>query len=112
MPFNTFTVTQVTYDFTATFSSSITSALQTTSTSVLVSSTNNTIFASNAVSPVTVSNVGFGGYNQSLNTTDNVAFNALTVRYIYGFAQLPVEFPNGLIANQFNSIDFINTNDP
>ena len=112
MPFNTFTITQVTYDFTATVSSSITTALQTTSTSVLVSSTDATIVVTNAVAPVTVSNIGFGGYNQSLNTTDNVSFNALTVRYIYGFAGLPVEFPNGLIANQFNSLDFINTNDP
>lgn len=112
MSYNTFTITQVTYDFTATVSSSITTALQTTSTEVSVTATVNTIYASNQVSPITVSNVGFGGYNQSLNTTDNVTFNAITTRYIYGYAQLPVEFPNGLIANQFNSIDFINTNDP
>jgi hypothetical protein len=112
VPFNTFTITQVTYDFTATVSSSITTALQTTSTSVLVSSTQSQILVTNAVAPVTVTGVGFGGYNQSLNTTDNVTFNAITTRYIYGYAQLPVEFPNGLIANQFNSLDFINTNDP
>jgi len=110
--YNTFTITQVTYDFTATVRSSITTALQTTSTAVTVTATDYSVAVTNAIAPVTVSNAGFGGYNQSLNTTDNVTFNSITTRYVYGYAQLPVEFPNGLIANQFNSLDFINTTDP
>jgi len=110
--YNTFTITQVTYDFTATLTVPLSLALQTTSTVVDITETTSTIVVTNAIQPVTVSNVGLGGYNQSLNTTDNVQFATISTLAIYGIGQQPVLFPNGIIAQEFNSLDFVNPNDP
>ena len=104
MSFFSFTVTQVTYDFTATVSTPLTLTLGTTGTNVVVTATTATVQVINQIQPVTVS--GAEQYNQSLNTFDNVSFASLTTPYIYGFAQQPVYFPTGIVSGYFNSLDF------
>ena len=95
---NTFTVTQVTYNFTATIGNPVSLRLEETPDTVTVVNQLNTITVINSVQPVTVSGVGGGGvpYNQSLNTTDNVSFASVTTPQIYGMAQQPVYFPTGI----------------
>lgn len=110
MSYYGFTVTQVVYDFTATVTTPLSLALQTTQTSVLITETTTTVSVINQVQPVTVS--GAQQFNQSLNTFDNVSFASLTTPIIYGFAQQPVNFPTGIVAGLFNSIDFGLPGDP
>ena len=105
-----FTVTQVTQNFTATVRYPINLTLQETPDTVSVVNAVSTITVINNVQPVTVTGVGGGGggtvYNQSLNTTDNVAFASLTTPTIYGPAQTSVYFPNGInLANLGNSFN-------
>jgi hypothetical protein len=53
----------------------------------------------NSVSPVTVTG-NIQNFNQSLNTTDYVAFAGITTPTISGPAQAPVYFPTGIsVAN-------------
>lgn len=95
-----FTVTQVTYNFTATVNTTTNLTLVDTPYTVSVVNSATSISVVNNVQPVTISLGGGGGdgssYNQSLNTTDNVSFATLTVPTIYGLAQEPVYFPNGI----------------
>lgn len=101
----TFTVTQVTYNFTATVGTPIALRLAETPDTVNVTNQISTITVINTVQPVTISGIGGSGggapYNQSLNTTDNVSFASVTTPTIYGQAQQPVFFPTGIsLANQ------------
>lgn len=105
-----FTVTQVTYAFTATISTPVSLALFNTNTNVLISENTNTITVSNVIQPVTIA--GMANYNQSLNTFDNVSFASVTTPYIYGFAGQPVNFPTGIVSGGFSSADFQNPGDP
>jgi hypothetical protein len=94
-----FTVTQITYNFTATVNTTTNLTLVDTPYTVTVVNSATSVSVINNVQPVTISLSGGGGgssYNQSLNTTDNVAFATLTVPTIYGPAQQPVYFPNGI----------------
>jgi hypothetical protein len=95
---NTFTVTQITYNFTATVGNPVSLRLEETPDTVTVVNQLNTITVINSVQPVTISGLGGGGqtYNQSLNTTDNVSFASVTTPQIYGLAQQPVYFPTGI----------------
>ncbi len=108
-----FTITQVTYNFTATISRPLELTLNGTTSSVtVVSQQTATIYVNNTIQPVSVSGIGGGGaYNQSLNTGDNVSFASLTTPSIYGSFGDPVVFPNGFSAPNagtvfINSIDF------
>jgi hypothetical protein len=107
-----FTVTQVTQNFTATLTNPINLTFTEDPDTVNVVNQITTVTVVNNIQPVTVSGVGGGNasYNQSLNTTDNVAFASVTTPVIYGPAQAPVLFPNGIsvanVGNTFNgSID-------
>ena len=93
-----FTVTQITYNFTATVSNPATLTLADYPDNVSVVNNVNTITVINTVQPVTISGIGGegGNFNQSLNTTDNVGFASVTTPNIYGVAQTPVFFPTGL----------------
>lgn len=101
---STFTVTQVTYNFTATISEPVALTLAETPDTVSVVNQVSTITVINTVQPVTITGYGMGtgtNFNQSLNTTDNVAFASVTTPQIYGQAQQPVFFPTGIsVANQ------------
>jgi hypothetical protein len=97
----TFEVTQVTYNFTATVANPATVVLAEYPDNVSVVNNVNTITVVNNIQPVTISGFDSGaGYNQSLNTTDNVAFATITTPTIYGAAQLPVYFPTGVKIEQ------------
>lgn len=103
MAFNSFEVTEVTYNFTATVSTPLELTLTGTDTHLTVVSPNTaTISVINTRQPVTITGSGGSGggssYNQELNTTDNVSFNSVTTPAIYGFAGQPVSFPTGIIA--------------
>jgi len=110
-----FTVTQVTQNFTATLTNPINLTFTEDPDTVNIVNQITTVTVVNNIQPVTISGVGGGsgggvGYNQSLNTTDNVAFASVTTPAIYGPAQNPVLFPNGIsvanVGNTFNgSID-------
>jgi hypothetical protein len=93
-----FTVTQVTYNFTATVSNPATLTLADYPENVSVVNNVSTITVINNIQPVTISGIGGegGNFNQSLNTTDNVAFASVTTPNIYGVAQTPVFFPTGI----------------
>lgn len=112
MAFNNFTVTEVTYNFTATVTVPLELTLQNTATSVRVTNSTTNIVVNNNQQPITISGVGGSAvYNQSLNTTDNVAFNSVTTDAVYGTAGAPVEFPNGISVQNFGvtfagSLDF------
>jgi len=110
VPLFSFTVTQVTYDFTATLSIPLALALETTATTVDITQTTSSVQVINQIQPVTVS--GTQQFNQSLNTFDNVSFATVTAGYFYGTAGQPVYFPSGIISGQFNSLDFQAPNDP
>ena len=108
-----FTITQVTYNFTATISKPLELTLNGTTSSVtVVSQQTATIYVNNTIQPITIAGLGGGGgYNQSLNTGDNVSFASLTTPSIYGSSGQPVLFPNGFNAPNagtvfINSIDF------
>jgi hypothetical protein len=106
-----FTVTQVTYNFTA----SITRPLELTLVGEDPPVTNVTdqtavVTVNNTLQPVSISGSG-NAFNQSLNTGDNVGFQSVTTPSIYGTAGQPVVFPNGFSAPNLgtvfiNSIDF------
>jgi hypothetical protein len=109
MAFNSFEVTEVTYNFTATVSTPLELTLTGTDTHLtVVSPTTATISVINTRQPVTISGIGGGGggasYNQELNTTDNVSFASLTTPAIYGFAGGPVSFPTGIQAANFGTV--------
>lgn len=110
MAFVSFTVTQITYNFTATVTTPVQLNLGTTGTNLLVTATTATILVNNTIQPVTVS--GVQQFNQELNTFDNVSFASVTTPVIYGFAGAPVNFPTGITAGYFNSIDFVAPGDP
>jgi hypothetical protein len=102
----TFTVTQVTQNFTATVRYPVNLTLSENPDTVNVANFVNTLTVVNNVQPVTIS--GAGGtignpFNQSLNTGDNVTFDTLTVSEIYGPAQTPVYFPNGISVQNFGT---------
>jgi hypothetical protein len=100
-----FTVTQVVYNFTATVANPATLTLADYPDDVNVTTQVNTVTVINSIQPVTIMGFDSGaGYNQSLNTTDNVGFASVTTPVIYGVAQTPVYFPTGLqIANSGTS---------
>lgn len=109
-----FTVTQVTQNFTATIRYPLNLTLSESPDTVNVVTALTTVTVINNIQPVTVSGIGGGSganpFNQSLNTGDNVAFASVTTPQIYGPAQTPVYFPNGIsvenLGNAFNgSID-------
>ena len=94
-----FTVTQVTQNFTATIQYPLNLTLSEAPDTVNVVNALTTITVITNIQPVTVSGAGgnFGNpFNQSLNTGDNVTFDTVTVSEIYGPAQTPVYFPNGI----------------
>lgn len=108
-----FTITQVTYNFTATISKPLELTLTTQDPPVTnVTDQTAVITVNNSIQPITIAGVGGGGgYNQSLNTSDNVSFASLTTPSIFGTAGQPVVFPNGFSAPNagtvfINSIDF------
>jgi len=90
----TFTVTEVVYNFTATVANPAEVVLADYPDDVTITTQLTTITVINSVQPITVT--GSGQYNQSLNTTDNVAFNSVTTPEIYGISQTPVYFPTGI----------------
>lgn len=104
-----FTVTEVTYNFTATMTIPLELALDTTSNTINVSDTTAQVNVVNTRPAVTVS--GGSSFNQSLNSGDNVSFASVTTPTIYGTGGAPVVFPNGFSAPNLgtvfiNSIDF------
>ena len=104
-----FTVTEVTYNFTATMTIPLELALDTTSNTVNVTDTTAVVSVINSRPAVSV--VGGSIYNQGLNTGDNVSFASVTTPTIYGTGGAPVVFPNGFSAPNagtifINSIDF------
>jgi hypothetical protein len=101
-----FTVTQITYNFTATVTAPFTVALDTTTTNVLVNQTTATISVINNIQPVTITTGGAGSssFNQNLNTVDNVSFASVTTPAIYGYAGQPVSFPTGIIAENVGTL--------
>jgi len=104
---STFTITQVTYNFTATISNIANVTLNDTTNVVNVTNHSTSINLNNSMPTVTVSTQGIGAgsfYNQSLNTTDNVTFNTVTTPTIFGLGGLPVSFPNGLSTNNQGTI--------
>ena len=106
-----FTVTQVVNSFTATLTTPLSLALTNTPDSVRIYQTTATVSVTNNIQPVTVSGAGGGGgYNQSLNTTDNVSFNTVATSAIYGAGGQPVTFPNGINVPNAGTV-FINTID-
>ena len=105
-----FTVTQVTYNFTATITTPLSLALTNTPDSVSIYKTTATVSVVNSIQPITVSGFGTSNYNQSLNTSDNVAFNSVATANIYGAGSQPVIFPNGINVPNAGTV-FINTID-
>jgi hypothetical protein len=104
MAFSSFTVTEVTYNFTATVTTPLELALVGTDTTVVVTDNSTAISVINTQQPVTIEGYGGGNnYNQSLNTTDNVSFASVTTPAIYGFAGLPVSFPTGISVENFGT---------
>lgn len=110
MPIFSFTVTQVTYDFTATVTTPLALSLINTQTQVIITATTATVQVTNQIQPITVG--GGQTYNQSLNTFDNVSFASVTAGYFYGPAGSPVYFPTGIISGGFSSADFQEPTDP
>jgi hypothetical protein len=108
MAFNTFDVTEVTYNFTATVTTPIELTLTGTDTHLtVVSATTASISVINTRAPISISDGSVGGgssYNQTLNTTDSVLFNSLTTPSIYGYAGAPVSFPTGINATNFGTV--------
>lgn len=104
MPGPSFTITEVTYNFTATVSTPLELTLVDNDTAVTVV-TNQTanVTVNNTRQPVTIAGYG-NNYNQSLNTTDNVSFASLTTPIIYGTAGQPVEFPSGISVANFGTV--------
>jgi hypothetical protein len=102
----TFTVTQVTQNFTATIRYPINLTLSETPDTVNVANFVSTLTVINTIQPVTISGVGGGSlnpFNQSLNTGDNVSFASVTTPAIYGVAQQPVQFPTGISVNNMGT---------
>jgi hypothetical protein len=89
-----FTVTEVVYNFTATVANPAEVVLAEYPDDVKITTQLTTITVVNSVQPITIT--GLGGYNQDLNTFNNVAFATVTTPEIYGSAQNPVYFPTGL----------------
>jgi hypothetical protein len=89
-----FTVTEVVYNFTATVANPAEVVLADYPDDVKITTQLTTITVVNSVQPITIT--GLGGYNQDLNTFNNVAFATVTTPEIYGSAQNPVYFPTGL----------------
>jgi hypothetical protein len=89
-----FTVTEVVYNFTATVANPAEVVLAEYPDDVTITTQLTTITVVNSVQPITIT--GLGGYNQDLNTFNNVAFATVTTPEIYGSAQNPVYFPTGL----------------
>jgi hypothetical protein len=104
--FSSFTVTEVTYNFTATVTTPLQLALVGTETTVQVIDNTAVISVINNRQPVTVGSPGGGGteYDQSLNTGDNVSFASVTTPAIYGAAGQPVSFPTGISAANFGTV--------
>lgn len=105
MPVYNFTATQIVYNFTATIDNPAELVLTDDPTTVNVTNVVSTVTVINTVQPVTITGGGGGqDYNQSLNTTDNVAFASVTTPVIYGVAQQPVSFPTGISAANFGTV--------
>lgn len=104
MAFSTFTVTEVTYNFTATVTTPLELTLVDTDTTVFVTDQTANVTVTNLRQPVTVSGFAGATYNQSLNTSDNVSFASLTTPAIYGFAGQPVQFPTGISVENFGTV--------
>jgi hypothetical protein len=104
MAFSTFTVTEVTYNFTATVTTPLELALVGTETTLVVTNSTATISVVNNTQPVTIGGYGGDTFNQSLNTSDNVSFASLTTPAIYGFAGQPVQFPTGISVENFGTV--------
>jgi hypothetical protein len=105
MSYNNFTITEVTYNFTATVSKPLELALVGTDTKVIVTNSTATISVINNRQPVTISGIGGAtSFDQSLNTSDNVSFASVTTPLIYGPAGGPVSFPNGISAANFGTV--------
>lgn len=104
MAFSTFTVTEVTYNFTATVTTPLELALVGNDATVYVTDQTSNITVTNLRQPVTVAGFSGATYNQSLNTSDNVSFASLTTPAIYGFAGQPVQFPTGISVENFGTV--------
>lgn len=109
MAFNTFEVTEITYNFTATVTTPLELTLTGTDTHLtVVSPTTATISVINNRQPVTISSglggIGGSSYDQELNTDSNVNFASVTTPAIYGFAGAPVSFPTGISAANFGTV--------
>ena len=108
MAYNSFTVTEVTYNFTATVTTPLELTLENTEDRVtVVRSTTATVSVINTRQPVSISTPGGGGgsnFNQSLNTTDNVSFASVTTPIIFGLAGQPVSFPSGINVANFGTV--------
>lgn len=106
MPVYNFTATQIVYNFTATIDNPAELVLTDDPTSVNVTNVITTVTVINTVQPITVDSGGGAGqdYNQSLNTTDNVAFATVTTPVIYGAASQPVSFPTGISAANVGTV--------
>ena len=90
-----FTVTEVTYGFTATIATPATLTLTDHPEDVNVTTSLTTVTSTSTVQSVTVTGAGSGqSFNQSLNTTDHVTFASVTTHEIFG--QSPVSFPTGI----------------
>ena len=103
----TFTVTQVTQNFTATIRYPVNLTLIENPDTVNVANFVSTLTVINTIQPVTISGVGGGSlnpFNQSLNTGDNVSFASVTTPEIYGYAQQPVQFPTGISVNNMGTV--------
>jgi hypothetical protein len=108
MAFNQFNVTATFYNFTATITTPLELSLLGTDTHIaVVSESTATISVINQRQPVTIitgPSSGGGGFDQSLNTDDNVNFASVTTPEIFGFAGQPVSFPTGIIAANVGTI--------
>jgi hypothetical protein len=102
--FSTFTVTEVTYNFTATVTTPLELALVGNDTTVVVTDQTSNIVVNNLRQPITVSGFAGATYNQGLNTGDNVSFASVTTPAIYGFAGQPVQFPTGISVDNFGTV--------
>lgn len=113
-----FTATQEVYNFTATVSNPATLTLAEYPENVDVVNVVNTVTVTNVYQPIFVDTGNGGGgvaYNQSLNTGDEVEFQAVTTPTLNGGGTTPIYFETGISLQNFGttfigSVDFGNLN--
>lgn len=104
MPNYVFTVTQDISNFTATIAYPVNLTFNETPDQVQVANVVSTVTVINSVQPITISGAGGQTFNQSLNTTNHVAFASVTTPTIYGPAQQPVFFPTGISVQNVGTV--------